>query len=450
MFYNEDTITASATNPGTGAISVVRISGKESFGIVDKIFDGKLKISNALSHTIHYGKIIDSGNVIDDVLVALFRSPNSYTGEDSCEISSHGSAYIVKKIIELLVDQGARLAEPGEFTKRAFLNGKIDLAQAEAVADVISSSTEASLKGARNQLDGVLSAKVGELRKGLISVLSLLELELDFVEEEIEFVPLKEVKKKINQFVREIEKLMNTFHYGKVIRDGVNVVIAGKPNVGKSSILNFLLKESRAIVSKTPGTTRDVIREDIDIDGYLFRLFDTAGIRFTSDDVEREGVERSRDKVKNADVILFINDSTYGYDNEVYEEIKKLNTSANIITIFNKCDLKSINSMKSEINVSAKTGEGMERLLELMKARVDDEKIYTEKSAVVTNIRHYDALKKAKEKLHNAIIAIDEKLSGEFVSVDLRQGTDYLGEIIGEVTSDDILNNIFSKFCIGK
>ncbi len=450
MFYNEDTITASATNPGTGAISVVRISGKESFGIVDKIFDGKLNISNALSHTIHYGKIKDSGNVIDDVLVAVFRSPNSYTGEDSCEISSHGSAYIVKRIIELLVGRGARLAEPGEFTKRAFLNGKIDLAQAEAVADVISSSTDASLKGARNQLDGVLSAKVGELRKGLISVLSLLELELDFVEEEIEFVPLKEVKRKINQVVREIEKLMNTFHYGKVIRDGVNVVIAGKTNVGKSSILNFILKESRAIVSKTPGTTRDVIREDIDIDGYLFRLFDTAGIRFTSDDVEREGVERSREKVKNADVILFINDSTYGYDNEVYEEIKKLNTSANIITIFNKCDLKSINSMESEINVSAKTGEGMERLLELMKARVDDEKIYTEKSAIVTNIRHYDALKKAKEKLHNAIIAVDEQLSGEFVSVDLRQGTDYLGEIIGEVTSDDILNNIFSKFCIGK
>ena len=451
LSQNEDTIVALATPPGIGAISVIRVSGPETFIKVDKVFQGKKKIVDSPSHTIHYGKIINSNNeIVDDVLVSVFRAPNSYTGEDSVEISTHGSQLIVEKIISLLVEQNIRLAEPGEFTKRAFLNGKLDLAQAEAVADIINSRTEASLRGARNQLDGILSKKVDYLREKLINTSSLIELELDFAEEDIELLPIDEILKNINEIENEIENLLNTFSFGRVIRDGVNVALVGKPNVGKSSLLNYLLKEARAIVSEIPGTTRDVIREELTIEGILFRLHDTAGIRMTEDLIEKEGVLRSRNVVKEADIVLFLNDVETGFDEGLFQEILSLNQEEKILKVVNKIDLKKINDNRFDVGISAKTGEGIDKLFQKLKEKTIGTNIYTEKTAIVSNVRHYNALKKAKEHLMHAKNFISEKLTGEFIAVDLRNAENSLSEIIGKVTTDDILNNIFSKFCIGK
>jgi len=285
--FTEDTIVAIATPPGVGAISIIRVSGSNSIAAADLIFKGKTKLSGSKSHSIHYGKIFDKTEIIDDVLISVFRKPNSYTGEDAVEISTHGSPLITKRIVGLLIASGVRAAEPGEFTKRAFLNNRIDLTQAEAVADVISARTDASLRGARGQLDGMLSAKVSELREKLIRIFSYIELELDFSEEDIELIKKDELKKNIDEIILEIEKLLSTYSFGKVIRDGINVTLVGRPNVGKSSILNYLLKESRAIVSKIPGTTRDIIREEVSIDGILFRLYDTAGMRLSDDQIEK-------------------------------------------------------------------------------------------------------------------------------------------------------------------
>ncbi len=447
----EDTIAALATPPGIGAISVIRISGPKSFQATDKIFFGKTKIIDAASHTIHYGKISGDGiNFIDDVLVYIYREPNSYTGEDSVEISTHGSPLISSKIIELLLQDNIRMAEPGEFTKRAFLNNRIDLAQAEAVADIINSRTEASLRGARNQLDGVLSAKVHELRNSLINSSSFVELSLDFAEENLEFIDNKELDEKIQNIIRDIEQLLNTYSFGRIIRDGVNVALVGQPNVGKSSILNYILKESRAIVSKIPGTTRDVIREEVSVDGILYRLFDTAGIRFSEDEVEKEGILRSRQAIKDADIVIFIYDVEQKIDSALLDEIYKLADKDKVIVVLNKIDIAPKITLKADVYVSALTGAGMNEMFEKLKTATLGNSVYSEKTAIVSNLRHYECLKKAKEYLINARNSISARLSGEFISVDLRNAENSLGEIIGEVTSDDILNNIFMKFCIGK
>lgn len=448
---NEDTITAIATPPGSGAITVIRVSGPDTFSKVDLIFRGKKRISECKTHTIHYGTIVAAdGEVIDDVLVSVFRSPNSYTGEDSVEISIHGSQLIAEKIIGLLVENGIRIAEPGEFTKRAFLNGRLDLAQAEAVADIINSRSDASLRGARNQLDGLLSQKIDALRNKLINTSSLIELELDFAEEDIELLPLTKIISSIEEIEEEIDELLKSFRFGRVIRDGINVALVGKPNVGKSSLLNYLLKEARAIVSEIPGTTRDIIREEVTIEGILFKLYDTAGIRLTEDVIEKEGVERSRKAVSEADVVLFLNDSTHGFDIDIYDELLKLQKEERILKVANKIDLKPGLDESFDVGISAKTGEGIEELFKKLKEKALGSGTYTEKSAVVTNLRHYNALKKAKEHLTGAKNSINEGLTGEFVAVDLRNAENSLGEIIGKVTTDDILNNIFAKFCIGK
>ncbi len=449
--FTEDTIAAVATPAGTGAISIIRVSGQETFKAVDSIFSGKNKIETAESHTIHYGKIKDkSGLEIDDVLISVFRNPHSYTGEDVVEISTHGNAIITKKILEILLGESVRLAEPGEFTRRAFLNNRIDLAQAEAVADIINSRTEASLLGARNQLDGLLSQKVEELRALLINASSFVELELDFAEEDLEFINSNELRERINKILREIDKLLETYSFGKVIKDGVNVALVGKPNVGKSSLLNYLLKESRAIVSHIPGTTRDIIREDASIDGILFRLFDTAGIRTSEDEIEKEGVIRSREAVKNADIVLFMNDVEQGFSEDIYNELKEITKEERIICVLNKIDKNAESNLKNDVSISAKKGKGIESLFSLLKLKALGTSNYSEKSAVVSNVRHFQCLKKAKESLLNALESIEKKLSGEFISVDLRNAENNLAEIIGAVTSDDILNNIFTKFCIGK
>ena len=451
MNFEDDTIVALATPAGVGAISVIRVSGPESIFTVDKIFDGKHKLSDSSTHTIHYGKIIDENKeLIDDVLVSIFKKPNSYTGEESVEISTHGSSLITQKIIQTLLKQKIRLAEPGEFTKRAFLNGRIDLAQAEAVADLINSRTEASFRGARNQLDGLLSKKVGDLRNKLITASSLIELELDFAEEDLEFVSKNEVIKLIDEIIFEIDQLLKTYKFGKVLRDGVNVAIVGKPNVGKSSLLNYILKESRAIVSHIPGTTRDVIREEVSIDGILFRLFDTAGIRSSSDEIEKEGILRSQIAVKNADIVLFLNDVTESFSANLYNQLLELTSKDRVIIVLNKIDVNPGESFSGDIRISAITGFGVGNLFTLMKEKVIGSNSYTEKSAIISSIRHYDALRKTLEQLKSAKKSVENKMSGEFVSTYLRSAEDFLGEIIGIVSSDDILNNIFSKFCIGK
>jgi tRNA modification GTPase len=449
--FTEDTIVALATPPGIGAISVIRLSGKQSIQSVDSIFIGKVKLFKTFTHTIHYGKIYsDDGNLIDDVVIFIFKAPNSYTGEDSVEISTHGSPLISAKIIELLLKKDVRLAEPGEFTKRAFLNNRIDLAQAEAVADVINSRTEASLKGARNQLDGMLSKKVEELRSSLINASSFVELGLDFAEEDVEFIDNAELLARIQRISNEIEILLGTYSFGRVVRDGVNVALVGQPNVGKSSILNYILKESRAIVSSIPGTTRDVIREEVSIDGILFKLFDTAGIRISEDEIEKEGILRSREAIKNADIVLLIQDVQQIPDNNLLEEIYSLVEKEKILIVLNKIDLAQSTQADDKVCVSALTGKGMNDLTNKLKNISLGNSVYSEKSAVVSNIRHYQCLEKAREYLLHAKDSALNKLSGEFISVDLRNAENSLGEIIGVVTSDDILNNIFMNFCIGK
>ena len=332
----EDTIAAIATPAGVGAISIIRISGEASISIADKIFKGRTALNKAEGYTVHYGNIVDKDNIIDDVLITVFREPHSYTGENSVEISAHGNPFITEQIIKLLFLNSVRQADPGEFTKRAFLNGKLDLSEAEAVIDVINARTEASLRGARNQLDGYLSSRVGGVRDILIKISSMLELELDFVEEGLEFIETGEVRESLNKAVTEITELVDSFSFGRVLRDGVNVALVGKPNVGKSSLMNYLLKESRAIVSHIPGTTRDVIREELNIGGYLFKLFDTAGIRESEDHVEREGVNRSRESVENADVVLFLSEAAMGVDDEMYRMLSGLTEEKKILKVLNK------------------------------------------------------------------------------------------------------------------
>ncbi len=448
---NDDIIAAVATPSGVGAISVIRVSGSGSIEAIDRVFQGKKKLVEAPTHTVHYGQIICKENtVIDDVLVSVFRQPKSYTGEDSVEISTHGNPLITKKILEVLVNASIRMAEPGEFTKRAFLNNKIDLAQAEAVADVITSRTDASLRGARSQLDGMLSKKVNEFKSALINISSFVELELDFAEEDIELIGLGELKNKIVYVLNEIDLLLSTYAFGRIIRDGVNVALVGQPNVGKSSLLNYILKESRAIVSSIPGTTRDVIREEVSFDGILFRLYDTAGIRLTTNEVEVEGVARSREAVKNADIVLLINDVEQGKSEELLREIYDLTSRDKVISVMNKIDLSNGVDYPSDVRVSALTGEGIEDLFEALKTSALGKSNYSEKSAIVSNIRHYNCLVKSKDYLLNALESVNNKMSGEFIAVDLRNAESAMVEIIGDVSSEDILNNIFMNYCIGK
>jgi len=451
MIHLEDTITAIATPNGVGAISIIRISGNKAIDVADSIFKGKMHITDANTHTVHYGKVVDAqNNFIDDVLLTIFKAPNSYTGEDVIEVSCHGNPLIGQKIIDLLLEKDVRIAEPGEFTMRAFLNNRIDLAQAEAVIDIITSRSDASLRGARNQLDGLLSNSVSILRNSLLDTLSFLELELDFSEEDVEFVAKDELLKKITLIIKKIDELLNSYRFGRVIRDGVNVAIIGKPNVGKSSLLNYLLKESRAIVSSTPGTTRDVIREEISIDGVLFKLFDTAGIRLSEDIIEKEGVRRSNEAIVNSDLVLFVNDVEQGYSEDLYNELRQLVKEDRIIAVMNKIDLSSKSDLGDGIKISAKTGEGIDNLIDQMKQSTLGSANYSEKSAIVSNIRHFQCLCSARNSLSDAIVSVNQKYSGEFIAVDLRNAADFLGEIIGEVTSEDVLNNIFSKFCVGK
>lgn len=447
----DDIIVALATPPGSGAISVIRVSGKNCLLLIEKFFKSKTNTYQFKSHTIHYGKIYNSSNeIIDDVLISIFKNPNSYTGEDSFEISFHCNYLISQKIFEVLFSLGIRSALPGEFTKRAFLNGKIDLSQAEAVADIINARSENSLKGARNQLNGLLSQKISYFRNELINAASLIELGLDFAEEDIEFIDNTQIIELVNKVRNEINKLIETYRFGKIIKEGINICLVGDTNVGKSSLLNYLLKESRAIVSPIPGTTRDIIREEMSIDGILFRFYDTAGIRNTEDTVELEGVSRSRETIKNSDIVIFLFDITKGIDNSLLAEIKSYTEEKRIIITGNKADLGNIKDYSNFISISAKTGIGINNLLDLIKEKTIKSELYTESDIIITNLRHKEALMKCNTHLINAIESINNLMTNEFISIDIRSAIDSLSEIIGLITTDNILDNIFSNFCIGK
>ncbi len=455
-----DTIAAISTPPGEGGISVIRVSGRDAFAVADKAFVGKNRLSETPSHTAHFGKVVDSGGrFVDEVVAVTFGAPNSYTCEDVVEISCHGGYLVTQKVLQLMVSSGARPADPGEFTKRAFLNGRLDLSQAEAVGDLIHSQSEAAYRSSIRQLSGDLSREIKAVRDELLNLASLLELELDFSEEDVEFANRKALDERLVGAIAIVDRLLASYEVGKVYREGVRVTIAGKPNAGKSSLLNALLGEDRAIVSSTPGTTRDTISESVSIDGVLFRLTDTAGLRETTDSIEEEGVRRAEREAEESDVVLLIVDYQEKYYNgtdPLYERLARVCEGAGIrlVRVWNKIDLYPAEAPRNPEDghvfyVSALNGDGIDFLKKGLCKVVLKETI-AESSVVVTNSRHRDALSRSHRSLGLALETLRSGKSGEFVALDLRAGLNALGEITGEITTEDVLNNIFSKFCIGK
>ncbi len=457
---DNDTIAAVATPLGEGGISVIRVSGRNAFSVADKVFVGRSKLSDSPSHTAHFGRILDgSGNFVDEVVAVTFRAPNSYTCEDVVELSCHGGYLVTHKVLQLMLSTGARSAEPGEFTKRAFLNGRLDLSQAEAVGDLIHSQSEAAYRSSIRQLSGELSRELKGVRDELLNLASLLELELDFSEEDVEFANRKTLENRMVGAIEVVDRLLASYAVGKIYREGVRVTIAGKPNAGKSSLLNVLLGEDRAIVNPTPGTTRDTISENISINGVLFRLTDTAGLRETADTIEHEGVERAQREAENADVVLLVMDYKEQYYNgtdPMYNRMADVcaHTGIKLVKVWNKTDLYPAEAPRSPKDghvfyVSALKGDGIEYLRKgLLKLALSEQT--NEASVVVTNARHRDALARSRKSLKMALETLKSGKSGEFVALDLRAGLNALGEITGEITTEDVLDNIFSKFCIGK
>lgn len=457
-----DTIASPATAAGMAAIAIIRVSGKDAFPVMDKIFKPRKKginITGTESHKMVFGDVIDGETLIDEVLVSVFRSPNSFTGEDVAEISCHGSPFIVKRIMELLVKHNVRTAGPGEFSLRAFLNGKMDLSQAEAVADLIASSTETAHAIALNQLKGNISNEINKLRDELVGFASLIELELDFSEEDVEFADRKQLKIAVESLRRKIQQLILSFQTGQAIRQGVPVVIAGRPNAGKSTLLNALLEEERAIVSPIPGTTRDTIEEDIIIKGILFRFIDTAGLRHATDEIEQSGIERTLDKVSKAQVIIYLFDINELNLHDVENDVNRLKEYASaeqtrFILCANKSDLADEELKNSFggnecIFISAKEHSGLNELNNTL-AMPFLEGMKEAGNAVIANIRHYEALQRADDALSAVLIGMESHLTHDLIAADLRHALNYLGEIAGSISSEDLLNTIFSKFCIGK
>jgi tRNA modification GTPase len=458
MTEENPAIAAIATPIGIGGISVARISGKGAFEIADKIFLGKSKLNDAPSHTAHFGKIVDhDGSFIDEVVAVVFRKPSSYTCEDVVEISCHGGYIVTERILQEMIAAGARPAEPGEFTKRAFLNGRLDLSQAEAIGDLIHSRSEAAYRSSIRHLSGELSRRIKSVSDELLNLASLLELELDFSEENVEFANRKSLENRLENADRIVRELLSTYPVGRVYNEGVRASITGKPNVGKSSLLNALLQEKRAIVSETPGTTRDTISEGVSINGVLFRLTDTAGLRETVDAIEREGVERARKEAEESDMVLLVLDySSYDYNGSdpLFQQLTEICTQRDVklVKVWNKIDLyKGAAPRKPEDGffVSALRGDGVDSLKDGL-YRMALGQYVNESSVVVTNARHRDVLSRACKSLGLALETLRGGKPSEFVALDLRRGLNTLGEITGEITTDDMLNNIFSKFCIGK
>ena len=446
-----DTICARATAVGIGAIAVIRISGPEAISIVSKCFSKSL--SSVDSHTVHFGIFKNANGVaLDEVLVTVFRQGKSFTGEESIEISCHGSPYVQQQILDALVSSGCRMANPGEFTQRAFLNGKMDLSQAEAVADLIAAQSKKAHRIALNQLKGNLSSDLKILREELISFASLIELELDFSEEDVEFADRSQLKELVSKVLETVNKLSSSFALGNALKSGVPVAIVGAPNTGKSTLLNQLLGEDRAIVSDEAGTTRDVIEETLNIDGILFRLIDTAGIRETNQNIEAMGIERSQQKIKEASIVLCLadaSDETNLSETQRWSgELTKKHPDKKIILLSNKSDLLK-NEVKEGISLSAKEGIGIDDLKsEMVKAVVGEMDL--ENDTIIANARHYEALIKTAEALEKANTGLHDGTTGDFIAMDIRQAMFHLGSITGDISTDDLLGNIFSKFCIGK
>jgi len=468
---NDSTICAIATPPGSGAIAIIRVSGKDAFDICSRIIrfhDTKKNIKDLSANTIHYASITDHDKLIDEVLVSLFHAPRSYTGEDVIEISCHGAYYIQQQILQLLVKHGARLAQPGEFTLRAYLNNKMDLSQAEAVADLIASNSAASHRVALNQMKGGFSNEITKLREQLLNFISLIELELDFSEEDVEFADRKELMELVEKINRLIGSLIDSFKLGNVIKHGVPVAITGKPNVGKSTLLNALLHEERAIVSEIAGTTRDVIEDVITIEGFSFRFIDTAGLRKVTDTIETLGIEKTFEKIDQAYIVLYVIDATENNKeiDRLAGKIKKRleGKDKKLIILLNKVDIlnekqlsllkdlrnfKNLDSYDKILYISAFYNENIDQLASLLLSIIK-QRDTGEHDVIVTNIRHYEALTKAGEALQRVMEGMKTGLTSDFLAMDIREALHYLGEITGEVTTDEILGNIFSKFCIGK
>ncbi|MCH4553456.1 tRNA uridine-5-carboxymethylaminomethyl(34) synthesis GTPase MnmE [Aestuariibaculum lutulentum] len=463
---NQDTIVALATPSGAGAIAVIRLSGKDAITIADSCFRSVVNnksLTKQKTHTIHLGHIVDGPKTIDEVLVSVFKNPNSYTGEDVVEVSCHGSNYIQQEIIQLFLRKGCRTATPGEFTLRAFLNGKLDLSQAEAVADLIASDNEASHQIAMQQMRGGFSSEIAKLREELLNFASLIELELDFAEEDVEFADRSQFKDLVDRISVVLKRLIDSFAVGNVIKNGIPVAIVGEPNVGKSTLLNALLNEERAIVSDIAGTTRDTIEDEISIGGIGFRFIDTAGIRETQDVVESIGIKKTFEKIEQAQVVVFLADSTNlkedGFIRSFKIEIEKIKNKypqKPIVIIANKIDKLSeteIENIKIQISdlhlLSAKTGFGVEELKDKLLSFVNTGALRNN-DTIVTNTRHYDSLLKALEEIEKVRYGLDSGLSGDLLAIDIRQALYYFGEITGQVTNDELLGNIFANFCIGK
>lgn len=456
LFSWDDTIIALATPPGIGAIGILRLSGKEAITIIKQLFHSK-DLSQQASHTLHVGLLKQKDKVLDEVVVSLFKGPRSYTGEDVVEISCHGSPYVQEQVMHACTELGARLAKPGEFTLRAFIHGRLDLTQAEAVADLIAANTSASHKTALHNIRGGFSEELKLLREQLIQFSSLIELELDFATEDVEFADRHRFNKLIENLQDSTTRLLESFRLGNVIRNGVSVAIIGRPNAGKSTLLNTLLNENRAIVSEIAGTTRDTIEEVINIDGIIFRLIDTAGIRDHSTDViETIGIERSMEKMKNADLVLYIFDVATTEAEELRLLMSEMNREEkNYLLIGNKADLMPTDEAEQKfasielIFISAKENKH----INILKERLVDSIIHNNpasENTIVTNARHYEALLEVKKSLTDIHEGLENNLPGDLLSLDIRRCLHYLGEITGEVTNDDRLDYIFSKFCIGK
>jgi len=455
---HQDTIVALATPSGAGAIAIIRLSGKEAITIATEIFNsisGK-ELLKQKSHTVHLGNIVDGSRIIDEVLATVFKNPNSYTGENVVEFSCHGSSYIQQEIIQLLLRKGCRMATAGEFTLQAFLNGKMDLSQAEAVADLIASDSKASHQLAIQQMRGGFSTEIEELRIQLLNFASLIELELDFSEEDVEFANREEFQKLIKKITTLLKKLIDSFATGNVLKNGIPVAIVGRPNSGKSTLLNSLLNEERAIVSNIAGTTRDTIEDEITIGGIRFRFIDTAGLRETTDEIEKIGVERALEKLEKSSIYIYLFDSTEMSVLEVKKELDSFTTNSKQLIVANKIDKASKEELSAINNsglpfltISAKSKNSLDVLCNSLLNIAGIESLDSNQ-LMVTNSRHYDVLIKSLEEISKVQEGIDNHLTGDLLAIDLRQALYFLGEITGKVSNDDLLGNIFANFCIGK